>query len=1706
VTAGPGELLAEVAEAVRASQSATISSLDPEATLWLAAAPAWTAAVAADARFPVTSLAWWVDQACRAGLGKVRGDQDEPDRLFWMPDEVRRDLVGVLLDRIGKSQVNEVLARIALRASVASARLPDDQVPGALREWAGLMASLMESGPPVAAQLVERVQQAVAERDLARAQDLVTAGEPIACLLGGSAEQALSRSRRLLALGRQRRQDERALVRYLDRSELSAAVTRLLERRPPASARPGPWAMHLRGVGGVGKTMLIRYLASGEYARDRGVDPFPLARADFDHISPDYPVRRPVQLLLELADELALHTAGNEKADRTLAAFRSRAARAHEAVSGLREAGGSPLQTPEVARAVNDFGTVLSELDDVLLILDTCEELAKADMGNPAAPAVRATFEIMEHLHARAPRARFLLAGRRPLPGHDYLAVQPVAGFTVTEARAYLAREHRGRPRGDSIAPRRRRAAVPRTLTPGLADAMIAQSPAIDGPVPREGGLPERVSPFDLALYATWADEDPELSVAQVSRGSDAYIEGRIIERLDDPLVVRALPVLAAAGRCRVATMAAFLGCDPAALAHSLAAQEWIDADGDPASAEAAHVTARPALARRLRGYFGAEERRAEFAARSAALASFLVRHLRDEPLAGIDVDELVAALRLATSEEAAALWDRLAERAMEPPGRWLTLLEMTRRILGEWEDGEWEDGAWPTRPALGATVTAAHIAASRRAVPFYEARSAWEAVRDWATRHPDPTAARHLRARAALGLLPYAPDGESLREAESAVSGFPRPAPELAAAIADAAHRCLEAGRTRAAARLTGLLRSAPALGATPRIAAWADVAQARLSADGDAETARACLAAAESAAAGDAEPEPSWPDWIPPDDLLARIRIEQGLITPPDDSYVLSQWENHAEHCLATIDGERLASLCLQIRLRHMPVDAALAGRWEALDAYTPERTPTCTAHDLIPPLCVSVAAAWLSAGDADRALNGLSQRSNEARGTRVDEATVRHADVATMKIVRRLRLTTHMSLLFRLAGTSGLEAEIAPPVRYEAWRTLALLDDKGLGLRPQEVDSPAEWHAWWQSQGIAADALFEPGAEPEYLADIQADLAELQQIRNQPASGSTSAFAEWLTRSTSVSPPTRSAEPYRDVRAALRMAALRGEDELAPRDAVPTRVLAEMAFEEAELTALRLPEVADRLFNIAASVYARADDPIGSLLALTSVGNPRASSGQARMAAGDTLARRHPELAAKLNGDPEDAGPWRYWAERVRRPVALATPVVTGPGQTAPPTGRGTGSTVPPPGSGGDPAISPPGTASHVIPTRRRVAYGALAAVLLALAGLSIAALTGAPVPVLSTSGPGPSNAPHAEPNYLPIALVAVVSALALVAWPIPKRRRLAERRGVGAVRLATLLFDASIDPEVVSLGVGQRRTVPPPGFATTGYTGYVVATGSPARLDRVQWTAPRPAASARWWGRGSGPGEGLIRYDINRPERFVAAPWERVLSASLAPEAAGRIQWVRIVSRPLAYATYSTRSVLSAPPAWARALGTRYSPPRASSAGMVAIHHVIGRAVTTAAGPCMDVSGGPAAAPPALSGSAAPASTPGADRLLGTSDLKIRQPGIIILQAEPVELAIGDFALTQPDDQPEKLALAAELAQDGAPAVLVLPILPDSIADEIARAVAGHASQHPGGHEPTALLTRLRAIIAPHVPPPVLDDIVLFLNEARHRLTR
>jgi hypothetical protein len=1750
VSAPAEPVLARVEAAIRDRRAATIDRLGADAVLWLAAPPLWTLGAAQAANFPASPVVDFLLRARDAGWCKVRGQLPaadlapappssdgeggavrprrrraapgwipDPELTFWMPDEVRREVIDILRDRVGPERLAADAAVVAGQVrrqaeQPGSAQSPgplalEDELPGALLAWAALMAS---AGQPrerdwIATALVDRTQQAVAAGDFGQAQDLVAAGEAIAPVLAGTAEQALSRARRLLALGLRQRQDERTLGRYLDRPELSGAVDRLLDRTafrageaPTGDA--APWALHLRGAGGVGKTMLIRYLASGRYAADRGLPPIPVARVDFDHIRPDYPVRRPVQLLLELADELALHTAANYPADRALAAFRARAARAHEAVSGLREAGGSPLRHPEAAQAVDSFGDTLAALGDmsggVLLILDTCEELAKADLGNPAAPAVRATLAILERLYERAPSMRVLLAGRRPLPERDYLAVQPVAGFTLDEARAYLARQSLTVP-------------AARPLTAELTGEIIRQSAAVDVPVPPPGQLPQRVSPFDLTLYAAWAEEDPDLTVAQVRQGSDAYVEGRIIERLADPLVIRALPALACAGRCRVATLATVLDCDPATLGLRLAEQEWIDADGDPP----AHVMARPALAGRLRRYFAAEARRGQFAASSAALAAALRDRVRKAPLDGIDVDELLAALRLSEPADAAALWDSIAERATEPPGWWSTVGNMTRRILGEWQEDE-----WPTTPALRATVTAAHIAASRRDFPAFYAQGPWETVRGWAERHPDPESQRRLLVRAALGLLPYGPDDESLwaiLEQDRVLAGIYRdrasPASrELAAAIVDAAHRLLESGRTDTAARLenrvplSGYRIDGDVIWPSATIDVWARIWKLRLLVGGDrAAAVHDLLRDAELSAiiAGDEPAAPSWPDCIPPEDVVARLHLEHGLIAP-DPLGVAGQWEFHAADYRDTIDGERLASLCLRIRLRHGVVDASVAERWEAADRYMPDRQPGCSAHNLVPPLFVSIAEAWLSAGHPDRALALLDRRRAEALGTRQDEATVRHADLAALRIIRRLRLTDQRALLNRLAADEA--------TRPAAWRAMATAQGEvptapNPVIKPERL--PGTWHAWWQStsdrRGLLSIPAWPADSFAEDVPDIRADLEEMRRLGHRQLPEVQRTLVDWLAQP-EVAPPARSAEPHSELRAAMRMGALTGQTFIAPPQ-VPRRLLAEMAFEEAELTELRLPQAAARLFAIAADAYAVTSDALGELLARVSLlrATPAgANAGAAQVAANTAFTRlreRNPALAATLTAPPDDSSPWRYWAAALQRALSSGKPTTADP----------------------VPAIP--------APDRRRTAAGRLP-VALVLAGLfgtglgafgAYAGLTG----YASPSG----TAPHAPDVfsggwlwlwlvYIPLGLILIL--LGLLLWRGPHLRGMAYGQGVGASRLGVLEFSASVvpgdDPSAygVALAVGLRswRTAPlaakarllllKPAVRLAGpgsssrlaeYDGYYgtlrssIPTWNPD--PDAQEGDPRaslPSASRSWWHRGRGTALGLISADPSCPPDM---PWERFLATRLSPDAAGRIEWIRLTGRPLGgFTTDSPTSILQAPAEWERVLRGHYD--QDAGVAFIGLRHVIGRAVATSAGPVIDITGESSIAPAGGS--------PGRVQLLGPPELRQGHPGLVILQAEPAADAM--VSTDPPEDHGERLALATALAEDGFPAVLVLPVLPAAVTSELAQVITAHVRRRPGG-DAQVLLTRLRTVITRHVPPPVLDDIALFLSKNRYR---
>jgi hypothetical protein len=187
----------------------------------------------------------------------------------------------------------------------------------------------------------------------------------------------------------------------------------------------------------------------------------------------------------------------------------------------------------------------------------------------------------------------------------------------------------------------------------------------------------------------------------------------------------------------------------------------------------------------------------------------------------------------------------------------------------------------------------------------------------------------------------------------------------------------------------------------------------------------------------------------------------------------------------------------------------------------------------------------------------------------------------------------------------------------------------------------------------------------------------------------------------------------------------------------------------------------------------------------------------------------------------------------------------------------------------------------------------------------------------------------------------------------------------------------------------------------------------------------------------------------------------------------------------------YTTRAAGSRLTAPVEWDRPLRQHYGPPRGAE-DVIGLRHVIGRAVDSSAGPVMDISGG--------AGAATTSAGEGSLRLHGVIELKHGQPAIVVLQAEPApDDTIGP---EPPDDQAEKLRLGVELARDGVPAVLLLPVLPASIVAGLAQIIATHANGAPGG-DAQRLLSRLRAAIAPHVPPPVLDDVVLFLNAVSYR---
>jgi len=418
---------------------------------------------------------------------------------------------------------------------------------------------------PSGSWLIEQVGSSVAGGRVTEARDYVAAATALGDVLGDPLSSAARRAQWRIDRGYREAQDNRHLEHYHHRPEFETALDELVWGPPET------WALHLLGKGGVGKTTLVRYLSSGRFAAERRRPPLPVARIDFDHLDPRYPEQRPAELLMALVGDLSGFTLSRS----AYAAMRQ----VDDASQAVHELLGATSEQSDaesmLAVAIAAFARYLQELrGPVVLVLDTCEELAKLHAPGAVAPAVERTFHILESIHRAVPTVRVLFAGRRwlsqPPPGtaaaasgpmlraRPYLRVLEIGGFTAREAGEYIDR-------------RDPQAGIPAALRAAMLDRCREEDAASAEP---------RFNPFDLDGYCDWAVAEPDLDPDTLrSAPGDPYIDQRIIGRLGSTTLRDALPVVVEFGRFDLDMVTPALNrraIEPEVAFNGFANQEWV--------------------------------------------------------------------------------------------------------------------------------------------------------------------------------------------------------------------------------------------------------------------------------------------------------------------------------------------------------------------------------------------------------------------------------------------------------------------------------------------------------------------------------------------------------------------------------------------------------------------------------------------------------------------------------------------------------------------------------------------------------------------------------------------------------------------------------------------------------------------------------------------------------------------------------------------------------------------------------------------------------------------------------------------------------------------------------------------------------------------------------------------------------------------------
>ena len=887
--------------------------------------------------------------------------------------------------------------------------------------------------------LMDRVEALIEDGRLGEATRLTASARLLGEALNEPLADAARRTRWRIDRAIRTAEDRRRLAHYVHRQSVEAEFRKLTE------AHSKYYALHLLGDGGTGKTMVIRYLRSASTT--------PVARIDFDYLDPRYPDQRPGEILLAFAGELLGHRATRE----IYAGYR----RLRDTVDAVHEELASDIHSGRVRPALEDMTTAFAQFiksfrQSVLLVLDTCEELAKLYLPGTEAPAIDQTFRILEQVHSKVPNVRFLLAGRRwlvPPPDknaavagprlrrRDYLRVLTFTGFTRDEAIAYT-----------------RLRQVP---SGAMTDALLRRAEAPG----------KSYNPFELAAYCEWALNDPSLNPTEllIARG-DPLIERRIIGRMGDRIRV-AVPIAAALGRFDLEMISPALrrsGLDPATAFRELVSQEWmstrsIDDAGRPRVIEVdEHLRHRILTATTAR-----------YPINRPALGRDAAAMIERFGLSELPVETVEAAVRLLPATEAGAFWAILEQRILaEHAWGWAAQTTVRAAAVEAERDG----------PTILAAILATQAAARIHTANAGDVIPLWREVQHYADRHPDPLLARRLNLRGELGRI---------------AAGEPRMDPAL---ISDQQDGELVGSYLAAAQRRVADGHDATELAHTARrhsqdwrisalAASLLAVLALRRGLPADAN-ALAGLAIDHASTEGSTE---EWADWVPPRRILDRCRLTRLFVAfvrgeaPSDTEQRWEAWRDEAAEHLDDIDTERLVSLALRYEQGYRNVSPDRLRQIAALERYAPRR-PDDWLHFQIRPLRVELAMqSWT---DFDDSFGMLQERVDEAVAAGDDPDVVDACQLAQARLCR-LHRYVHPQI-------PQLSLDAAPLVRAEAWLVRALVD----GEFPGTIEEAGSWHGMWQCQPSRLQLQEPPATDPGIPPDVRhADIRDYRQFSGLP-----------------------------------------------------------------------------------------------------------------------------------------------------------------------------------------------------------------------------------------------------------------------------------------------------------------------------------------------------------------------------------------------------------------------------------------------------------------------------------------------------------------------------------------------------------------------------------------------------------------------------